>query len=234
LAWIGAAVFRLPVVAQDDDLVAGLAVEEHLLAQDIDSYRRVRGEEQRERSRVEELEERFVQWLDGRDATLDQLATLEEDLQRARGNALLASRKAEQLTARILDRFRRIDGLHTALSQASDARRRSGGVLAGRWDVHFLPLGQRGTFDLRLDGTLISGTYLLQGEFFGSLRGTLVGATVNLERIDSERGFDMILDASLQANGELRGSWRATHLTSGGPSGGTWVAVRAENQPSRP
>jgi hypothetical protein len=98
--------------------------------------------------------------------------------------------------------------------------------ISGRWTVTIEPGGFRGTFDLRLDGTIITGVYQLSGGWKGSLKGTLVGGNVKLDRIDSQLGFVATYSAPLSGKGSekrLEGTWEATNLAAGMPSSGTWV-----------
>ena len=94
-------------------------------------------------------------------------------------------------------------------------------LLAGGWR---LPV-----YGLLLDGTLVSGVYQLSGGWKGSLRGTLVGGNVRLERIDAQLGFAAVYTARIVSRGgekRLEGTWDATNLTAGMPVSGTWVGRR--------
>jgi hypothetical protein len=99
------------------------------------------------------------------------------------------------------------------------------GVLAGDWQVVFMPLQHRGTFSLRQSGTIVSGTYRLDGGWFGSLQGTLVNNKVYLVRIDSKLGKSMELEGVLASDGEtIRGTWLNYELGAGDGSSGQWAA----------
>jgi len=101
--------------------------------------------------------------------------------------------------------------------------------LSGKWNVIVEPGGLRGTFDLRLDGTLVNGTYQLSGGWKGSLRGTFIGGNLRLERIDTQLGFAATYLGRLagpEADRRLEGSWEATNLAAGMPASGTWVGRR--------
>jgi hypothetical protein len=91
------------------------------------------------------------------------------------------------------------------------------------------PGGQRGTLDLKLDGTLVGGSYQLSGGFKGSLRGTFINGTLRVERIDTQLGFVAVFTGRLSwRDGEkrLEGAWESTNLSSGMPASGSWVARR--------
>lgn len=102
--------------------------------------------------------------------------------------------------------------------------------LSGKWTVAIEPGGMKGTFDLRLDGTLVTGVYQLSGGWRGSLRGTLIGEMVRLERIDTQQGFMASYSGRLVSREggakRLEGVWEATNLAAGMPAAGTWVARR--------
>jgi hypothetical protein len=130
-------------------------------------------------------------------------------------SGLIASTEAE---------IRRLDG---AVGPEADP-------LSGTWRLVLEPGGQEGLMFLRLDGSLVQGTYRLSGNFSGSLRGSLVSDKVRLERVDSQLGFVATLYGKLTGEGEaarLEGSWEATQLAVGMPSGGHWLAERVEEAP---
>ena len=66
-----------------------------------------------------------------------------------------------------------------------------------------MPLEQHGLFVLRQAGTLVSGTYELDGGWTGSLQGTLVNRKVFLVRIDSKLGRMMELEGFLSGEETL-------------------------------
>ncbi|MGZ5430114.1 MAG: hypothetical protein ACXWEX_01810, partial [Thermoanaerobaculia bacterium] len=125
---------------------------------------------------------------------------------------------------------RRREALRSALSDP----------LTGRWEVFINPGARRGFYRLSLDGTILSGDYVLDGGFHGSLRGTFVGDRVTLERIDSERGVDAKFYGRLTigATRRIAGTWDGTQIAPApvsGPVAGTWAAqpVRDEESESR-
>ena len=84
----------------------------------------------------------------------------------------------------------------------------SGGALTGQWDVALLPSNIEGVFSMSQSGTLLSGTYRLQGGWTGSLQGTLVERKLYLVRIDSKLGKMMEFEGFVSADGErVRGTW---------------------------
>jgi len=99
--------------------------------------------------------------------------------------------------------------------------------VTGVWDVTLLPSGEKGVFALFQSGTIVSGQYVLDGPFQGSLDGTLVDRKLLLHRIDSRLGRSMDLTASLSQDGQsLRGTWENYDLANGQARSGSWAARR--------
>lgn len=164
---------------------------------------------------------------DGEDlATLNARST---DLRRAEAEVAALIAGAQQLRATIAARRAVLEQLAAEVKRLEEAQASGQDDLSGRWNVTLEPGGLRGTFDLRLFGTLVSGVYELAGGWRGSLRGTLVGNTVRLERIDAQLGFVAVYTGRLEVRGNERrieGTWQATNLAAGLPSSGTWLAQR--------
>ena len=126
-------------------------------------------------------------------------------------------------------------GRRTASLREEIARRREGiraptDPVTGRWEVIINPGNRRGTLRLALDGTIVSGDYVLDGGFRGSVRGTFVGDRLTLDRIDAERGFDAKFYGRVTSGAARRigGTWEGTVIAPApGPSGGTWSAQPA-------
>ena len=134
------------------------------------------------------------------------------------------------LNERILNRQQRIEvmdderGISQAQEEAEDP-------LSGDWEVTVTPPDMTGKFTLALSGTLISGTYQLSGGWKGSLKGTLVGNRVRLERIDTEQGFMAVYYGKLDRESlAIQGTWESTLFTTGGPMTGNWTARKAREQ----
>ncbi len=151
------------------------------------------------------------------------------DLRRAEAEVAALIAGAQQLRSTVAARRAVIEQLAAEVKRLEEALAAGGDDLSGRWQVTIEPGGLRGTFDLRLFGTLVSGVYELAGGWRGSLRGTLVGNTVRLERIDAQLGFVAVYTGRLAVRGQERrieGSWQATNLAAGLPAAGTWLAQR--------
>jgi hypothetical protein len=116
-----------------------------------------------------------------------------------------------------------------ALQNSLPAQRDS---VTGVWDVSMLPSGVTGVFALFQSGTLVSGQYVLEGPFQGSLDGTLIDRRLLLHRIDARLGRSMDLTASLSSDGQaLRGTWENYDLANGQTRTGSWSARRRTPRP---
>lgn len=156
-------------------------------------------------------------------------ATLREEEERvveaeAKAHASQETRRAA--VSRLIERVRRIGLLQEEIARRRLASRRPSDPVTGRWQVVIDPGGRKGVFRLVLDGTLLSGDYVLDGGFRGSLRGTYVGDRVSIQRIDSERGFDATFYGRVQPTAKrITGTWEETVLAPAtGPVAGTWAA----------
>ncbi|MGD1146360.1 MAG: hypothetical protein ABR961_00240 [Thermoanaerobaculaceae bacterium] len=140
---------------------------------------------------------------------------------------LIAS--AQQLRITLGARREYLEQVQIEIRRMEEAGQATPDDLSGRWLVAVEPGGFTGTFDLRLDGTIVTGVYQLTGGWKGSLRGTFIGGDVRLERIDAQQGFVAVYTGELvsrETEKRLEGTWDATNLAAGMPTSGTWVARR--------
>ena len=134
-----------------------------------------------------------------------------------------------KLRLRLVERRQRIALLQEEIQKRREQARSGGDIITGLWDVVSYPGPTKGTFDLALEGTFISGEYAFEGNWHGSLRGNLAGDRVRLERWDAETGFTAVYYGRLSvAEKALKGTWEATDLAGGKPASGTWVAHRRD------
>jgi hypothetical protein len=155
------------------------------------------------------------------------------DLRRAESEVADLTSAAAQLRSTIGARRAYLQQVQTEVRRMEEVTLASGDELSGRWLVAIEPGAMKGTFDLRLDGTLVTGVYQLSGGWKGSLRGTLISGDIRMERIDTQQGFVAVYIGRLVTRaGEkrLEGTWEATNLAAGMPAAGTWVA-RRETRP---
>jgi len=225
-----------PPAAEDDAAVAAVAATldtaRVLLEEDLLRYGRVAQARGRLSGRLAELYR-----------TLQTAVTAEQESQRANVEQLLTQiRRAEAergaanvderaLVGRILERRREIELLEAQLAMLAGRRAVNEGPLSGDWKVVLLPVEQRGSFRLRQNGTLISGTYTLSGGQTGSLQGTLVNRKVFLVRIDSKLGRSMELEGFLSSDGlQIRGNWMSYELAESETATGEWSARKSGNE----
>lgn len=204
---------------------AELRLEQRLLSLDLVAYKETRQREGLARQRVTEALGRLDQALAADAVSLGTLEGLQDELAVARAAAHAAEDKLNSQLERLGERLRRI-ALLTGDTGTTPLRN---DPLTGRWRVTIQPQNLTATFDLRLDGTLVSGSYLVNGVSSGSFRGTLANGNLRMQRIDANGGFDSVWEGIL-ANGRINGTWMANELVTGQPNRGAWTAVRESGQ----
>jgi hypothetical protein len=198
-----------------------LKLERKLLALDLVAYKESRAREQRARDQLAAVVTRLDQALAGDSLALGVLESLRDELAATREGVRIAGERVDEEVRRLQDRLRRIGFLEAELGARGAAR----DLLSGRWRVRIEPPGTDGTFELRLAGTVVTGTYQLSDGASGSLTGSLVNGKLRLERVDSQHGFDSVFEGSLAGNA-LSGTWTATELAAGEATRGQWTATR--------
>ncbi|MES1240482.1 MAG: hypothetical protein ABUT39_02585 [Acidobacteriota bacterium] len=217
------------VSAASAQIATDLRLERKLLALDLAAYREARTLEQRTRDQVAQATARLDQALTGDSVSLGNLESVHLEVSSARAAAQIAADRVEWQLQRIEDRLRRIGFLESESGvRAAESPR---DPITGHWSVVVLPQNQVGSFDLALNGTLVSGSYSLSGanlgKAAGSFRGTYSNTHLRLERVDARRGFDSVFLGTVDpATGRLSGTWSANDLASGQPARGDWSAVR--------
>lgn len=132
------------------------------------------------------------------------------------------------LVERIAQHLQRLEAFEARMA-ALQNREEQGEGLSGTWDLVLMPEGQRGVAGLLQTGALVSGTYELEGDWKGSLQGTLVNRKVFLVRIDSKLGKSMELEGYLSSDGQrIRGSWLNYELSGREGGTGQWTAQRRQ------
>lgn len=214
-------------------LAATVAVEKALLKEDLGRYEKLVSDRAQAIARLNELYaalDAAVRREDGGVAqAIDEALARLEPAERERDDLLAAERA---LVEGMRERTRKIDLLEDQMETLQAKASEAAGPLTARWDVVLLPLNQRGSFVLLQSGTLVSGTYSLEGGWSGSLRGTLVNRKVYLERIDSKLGRSGEFEGYLSTDGtQIRGSWTRFDLSGEGSANGQWSAVRRPQSP---
>ncbi len=198
-----------------------LRLEQRLLSLDLLAYNQARDRERAASQRVTDVLGRLDQALASDAVSLGTLESLQDELSVERGAAHAAEDKLNTQLEKLQERLRRIallEGDTGAPTQAADP-------LTGRWRVSIAPQNATGTFDFRLDGTVVRGTYSIDGGTSGSFRGTLASGNLRLERIDAQGGIDSVWTGTL-ANGQITGTWMSNELVTGQANRGDWTAVR--------
>jgi hypothetical protein len=209
-------------------LAAELSIEETLLGEELERFQTHSARRGRLLSRLTDLYaelDRVVQAV-GAVTSLSVEAVLSQ-IDAAEGERMRMQATERALIESILKSARRVDLLQEQIAALEGDEETEDGELAGNWDVVFMPLQHHGTFSLRQSGTLVSGTYRLDGGWSGSLQGTLINRKVYLVRIDSKLGKSMELEGVLSSDGgTIRGKWLNYELAAGDGSNGQWVATR--------
>lgn len=220
-------------VASDQDpanaaavaISAELEVEQTLLEQALERYNRHAARRERLVDRLAALHAALDKAVRAGQEGVDAMM---EEVERAEAERAELMTAQHVLVAKIDERRQRIQLLREQLELLQAAGAEAAGPLAGRWEVVFLPLEQRGQFELRQTGALVSGTYTLEGGWTGSLQGTLIDGKVHLVRIDSRLGRSMELEGRLSGDGKrITGSWLNYELADGASSTGQWSASKS-------
>ena len=167
-------------------------------------------------------------------ATIEGAGDAVED---ARARVQVQQERRRVLVESLAEHGRRSASLREEIAKRREGVRAPADPVTGRWDVTINPGNRHGTLRLALDGTIVSGDYVLDGDFRGSVRGTLVGDRLTLDRIDSERGFDAKFYGRVTGGPTRRiaGTWEATAIAPAtGPSAGTWSALPAHDDEGEP
>lgn len=217
--------FRDPVL---EVFKAQAEMEKRLLANDLTGLEKTQAELSVASSRLMRLGDDLVRAeKDGEDLAGFQGRVA--DIARAEAEVARLIGSSQLLRTAIGVRRTVLEQLQAEIRRLEEASQATPDDLTGRWMVVIEPGGMRGVFDLRLDGTLVTGVYQLSGGWKGSLRGTLIGDNVRLERIDTQQGFVAIYNGRLvtrDGGRRLEGSWDSTNLAAGMPVAGSWVARR--------
>ena len=159
------------------------------------------------------------------EASTEDMQRREDAVSAAEGEVRTLLDRRRLVAERIVERRRNVallaEELRSKVRPAATAD-----VLSGKWSVTMDPGEQRGVFHLALDNTIVSGDYTLEGGLSGSLRGTLVGDRLRIERLDSQLGFIGIFYGRLARDGSsVSGTWESTTFGVGAAGQGKWRAV---------
>ncbi|MGA7990463.1 MAG: hypothetical protein WCC53_03420 [Thermoanaerobaculia bacterium] len=167
-------------------------------------------------------------------------ATLEsasDAVDEARARVQVQQDRRRGLAESLAEHGRRAASLREEIAKRREGLRAPSDPVTGRWEIAISPGNRRGTMRLVLEGTLVSGDYVLDGGFHGSVRGTFVGDRLSLDRIDSERGFDAKFYGRVTGGAARRigGTWESTSIAPAtGPTAGVWSAQPARDEEGEP
>ena len=184
------------------------------------AYKETRQREGLARQKVTEVLARLDQALASDAVALGALEGLQDELAVARGAAHTAEDRLNGQLDRLEERLRRIALLETDTGAPVRAD-----ALTGRWRVTIQPQNLTAIFDLSLDGTVVRGTYLVNGVSSGSFRGALASGQLRMQRLDAKGGFDSTWEGTV-TGGQILGTWMTNELATGQPNRGDWTAVR--------
>jgi hypothetical protein len=209
-----------------ESLLVALDLERRARSEDVAEVDRLTAAALRADTAAATARQRLLDVLRAGDADPTDLRDDEERIVEAEARARATQETRRAAVLRLVERTRRIGLLQDEIARRRGTRRPADPV-TGRWQTVIDPGGRRGVYRLVLDGTLVSGDYVLDGGFRGSLRGTFVGERVSIQRIDSERGFDATFYGRVQpALKRITGTWEATAIAPAtGPVAGTWSAT---------
>lgn len=226
LVGLSAAAFAARTDPSLESLLLALDLERKARVDDLLEVDRLTAETSRADAAAATSRQRLLDALRGGEADAAGIREDEERVVEAEAKARAAQETRRAAVARLIERARRISLLQEEIGRRRLAARRPADPVTGRWLVAIDPGSRRGTLRLVLDGTLVSGDYVLDGGFRGSVRGTYVGDRVTIQRIDSERGFDATFYGRVQPQQKrITGTWEATAIAPAtGPTAGTWSA----------
>ena len=212
-----------------DSLLEQLKIRETILAGQIEDMVEARADLQEAWVRLDQQTRGLMQ-AQSEGETVDSLRLRDEELRQVEMQILAGISRAQELRRSMLENRTMLAAISTEVQRLAADVGAADAPLTGTWRMVVEP-GQEGMAYLQQQGTLVSGTYALSGDFSGSFRGTLVAGKVRLERIDSQIGFAAIFYGRLIGRGRnarIQGNWEATQLASGLPSAGTWTATRVQ------
>jgi hypothetical protein len=210
-----------------ESLLLALDLERKARSEDLLEVDRLTTDAARADAAAGAARQRLLDALRAGEADAGGLRENEERVVEAEAKARAVQEMRRAAVARLLERARRVGLLLDEIGKRRLAARKPADPVTGRWQLSIDPGVRRGVVRLVLDGTLVSGDYVLDGGFRGSVRGTYVGDRITLQRIDAERGFDATFYGRVQPQQRrITGTWEATTIAPAtGPTAGTWAAA---------
>jgi len=214
-----------------DVLETAFLMEAQLLEAESDRYFEAREREQQALDRLERLTDELDRALLDPATSLLQLRDLEADLADARATAFARTAASAERRERLYVKLERIDQLGDAVENERDRSRVHTEDVGGVWQMEFSPSGIIALVTTERKGVIVIGQYRASDGSRGTLKGTVAGTRLRLDRIDAVSGFATTLEGDLDPKtGEIRGQWLPTQLGMGGPGGGTWFARKLSHE----
>lgn len=206
-------------------LEANYRIESRLFDADLLRYDEVRRRERDAHQALRTRSDTLDRALRTRRGGLDLLNRLEGEVAQASEAAFAATRELAARRQQLYQRMARLAELNVEIEREQGRQLIPQSRLDGFWEMELAPTGEVGLLKLRVEGTLVTGTYRLSGGLQGSVRGTVSNDELSLERIDSASGFDSVLQGEFNpATRKITGEWTAVDLSGGRLGGGTWTA----------
>ena len=219
---VAAAAATLLADTVSDVLRADLARERRRLAADNTSLADVTRRLESAVSDLSTASRAAADYVGRSDASAEEILRREDAVSAAEGEVRTLLDRRRLVVERIVERRRNLALLDAEL-RSKVRPSATADILSGKWSVTMDPGEQRGVFHLALDNTIVSGDYTLEGGFSGSLRGTLVGDRLRMERVDSQLGFVGIFYGRLARDGSsVVGTWESTTFGVGAAGQGKW------------
>ncbi len=215
-----------------DSLLVAVDLEKRARVSDVEELDSLTGQVARAQDAASGRRARLVSLAKEQDTDATALLDAEDAVLEAEARLRALEERRRSVASRLVDRTRRIVFLSEEIARRRSGARTGTDPVTGRWSVVVDPGNRRGTMRLSLDGTIVSGEYVLDGGFRGSVRGTFVSDKLSLQRIDSERGFDANFYGRVNAaQKRIGGTWESTtYAPLDGPAGGTWSATLAPDR----
>ncbi len=210
-----------------ESLTAQVELERRSRAEDLHDLGRLTDSVARLSLEVSDRRFRLLDALKAASPRPEAVEDAQEALEESEARFRATEERRRTMASRVVEKSRRVSLLLDEIQRRKGRGRPVTDPVTGRWDWTINPGPRRGTMTLRLEGTLVSGEYVLDGGFRGSVRGTYVGEKLSLQRVDAERGIDANFYGQMSLSPRrLAGSWEATAIApTTGPAAGTWVAV---------
>ncbi len=223
LLWSGSGAAGVPE-SERAALAAQLTIEEQLATEVTTRLTELRRQEAGALQALAEAAQSVDQEIAAARPRIEELERRVRDREVAEAALTVLARRVTETQLRLMEHLRRQAALRQVLDKLPSLPATD--PISGRWRVEIASPASSGTFELRLEGSQISGSWEL-GARRGSLRGSFAARRLRIERVDPERGLDGIFEGEVDPLlGTARGVWTPVELAVGEAGGSSWSAVR--------